>query len=363
MQTRTRRPFPAMVDRPARDHRRARAGARRVRQQLEERLVAERSSCDVELGHAAARLLPERHARARRSSASQNGIVRRQARPNVKLELKTFNSGTEATTALLAGAIDASFVGPNPAINAYQKTNGGIRIVAGTASGGAVPRREAEHQQRGRPQGQEDRDAAARQHPGRRAAHVVEQERPARDQGRRRRHDRPRGQLGHAHRVRVGRDRRRVGARAVGDAGSSTEGGGKILVNEATLWPEGQVRHHAADGDEGASSTRTPTSSRTSSAGSPTRSTSSRRTRRRRRTLVGRRHRQGDRQAAEAEHHRRVVRAHHVHARPDRVVAADRRRQRQGARLPEVERPRQDLRPHPAEQGPAGAGTAAQSSS
>jgi NitT/TauT family transport system substrate-binding protein len=57
--------------------------------------------------------------------------------PNVKLELKTFNSGTEATTALLAGAIDASFVGPSPAINAYQKTNGDIRIVAGTASGGA----------------------------------------------------------------------------------------------------------------------------------------------------------------------------------------------------------------------------------
>jgi NitT/TauT family transport system substrate-binding protein len=68
---------------------------------------------------------------------AQSGSFAAKLGPNVKLELKTFNSGTEATTALLAGAIDASFVGPNPAINAYQKTGGGIRIVAGTASGGA----------------------------------------------------------------------------------------------------------------------------------------------------------------------------------------------------------------------------------
>jgi NitT/TauT family transport system substrate-binding protein len=68
---------------------------------------------------------------------AQSGSFASKLGANVKLELKTFNSGTEATTALLAGAIDASFVGPNPAINAYQKTNGGIRIVAGTASGGA----------------------------------------------------------------------------------------------------------------------------------------------------------------------------------------------------------------------------------
>ena len=67
----------------------------------------------------------------------QNGTFASKLGPNVKLELKTFNAGNEAATALLAGAIDASFVGPNPAINAYQKTNGDIRIVAGTASGGA----------------------------------------------------------------------------------------------------------------------------------------------------------------------------------------------------------------------------------
>jgi NitT/TauT family transport system substrate-binding protein len=69
--------------------------------------------------------------------AVQNGTFQSKLGSNVKLDLKTFNSGTEATTALISGAIDASFVGPNPAINAFQKTKGGIRIVAGTASGGA----------------------------------------------------------------------------------------------------------------------------------------------------------------------------------------------------------------------------------
>jgi NitT/TauT family transport system substrate-binding protein len=54
------------------------------------------------------------------------------------LETKTFNAGPEATEALLSGAIDATYVGPNPAINAYQKSGGeAIRIVAGSTSGGA----------------------------------------------------------------------------------------------------------------------------------------------------------------------------------------------------------------------------------
>jgi NitT/TauT family transport system substrate-binding protein len=54
------------------------------------------------------------------------------------LETKTFNAGPEATEALLAGAIDATFIGPNPAINAYQKSGGeAIRIVSGSTSGGA----------------------------------------------------------------------------------------------------------------------------------------------------------------------------------------------------------------------------------
>jgi NitT/TauT family transport system substrate-binding protein len=55
-----------------------------------------------------------------------------------KLETSTFNAGPEAIDALFADSIDAAFVGPNPAINAFQKSNGAaIRIVAGSTSGGA----------------------------------------------------------------------------------------------------------------------------------------------------------------------------------------------------------------------------------
>src|ERR1700749_2184348 len=49
-----------------------------------------------------------------------------------------FSTGTEETTALLAGQLDVAYVGPNPAINAWQKSNGSaIKIISGAASGGA----------------------------------------------------------------------------------------------------------------------------------------------------------------------------------------------------------------------------------
>lgn len=54
------------------------------------------------------------------------------------IEWKAFNAGPTAMEALLAGAIDLSYVGPNPAINAYVRSQGeALRIVAGAASGGA----------------------------------------------------------------------------------------------------------------------------------------------------------------------------------------------------------------------------------
>ncbi|MEY2476574.1 MAG: sulfonate transport system substrate-binding protein [Actinomycetota bacterium] len=55
-----------------------------------------------------------------------------------KLEVKTFNAGPEATEALLSEAIDATYIGPNPAINAFVKTKGGIKIISGATSGGAA---------------------------------------------------------------------------------------------------------------------------------------------------------------------------------------------------------------------------------
>jgi NitT/TauT family transport system substrate-binding protein len=56
----------------------------------------------------------------------------------VELETETFNAGPEAVEALFAGALDATFIGPNPAINAYAQSHGrAIRIVSGATSGGA----------------------------------------------------------------------------------------------------------------------------------------------------------------------------------------------------------------------------------
>jgi NitT/TauT family transport system substrate-binding protein len=54
------------------------------------------------------------------------------------LKATAFSAGTEETTAILSGQLDAAYVGPNPAINAWQKSDGkAIKIVSGAATGGA----------------------------------------------------------------------------------------------------------------------------------------------------------------------------------------------------------------------------------
>src|SRR5215475_1581481 len=68
----------------------------------------------------------------------EKGWFAKQLGKNVTLKTTVFSSGTEETTAILAGQLDAAYVGPNPAINAWQKSNGtAIKIVSGAASGGA----------------------------------------------------------------------------------------------------------------------------------------------------------------------------------------------------------------------------------
>jgi NitT/TauT family transport system substrate-binding protein len=52
------------------------------------------------------------------------------------LKATAFSSGTEETTAILAGQLDAAYVGPNPAIEAWQKAQN-IQIISGAATGGA----------------------------------------------------------------------------------------------------------------------------------------------------------------------------------------------------------------------------------
>jgi NitT/TauT family transport system substrate-binding protein len=54
------------------------------------------------------------------------------------LKPTAFSTGTQETTAILAGQLDAAYVGPNPAINAWQKSSGtAIKVVSGAATGGA----------------------------------------------------------------------------------------------------------------------------------------------------------------------------------------------------------------------------------
>jgi sulfonate transport system substrate-binding protein len=52
------------------------------------------------------------------------------------LKATAFSSGTEETTAILSGQLDAAYVGPNPAITAWQKASN-IQIISGAATGGA----------------------------------------------------------------------------------------------------------------------------------------------------------------------------------------------------------------------------------
>ena len=54
------------------------------------------------------------------------------------LETKSFNAGPAAVEALFGDALDITYIGPNPSINAYQKSKGeAVRIVSGSTSGGA----------------------------------------------------------------------------------------------------------------------------------------------------------------------------------------------------------------------------------
>ena len=67
----------------------------------------------------------------------EKGIFADKLGAGLKLQTKQFNAGGSAIEALFSGAIDATYIGPSPAINAWAKSNGkAVKIVAGAASGG-----------------------------------------------------------------------------------------------------------------------------------------------------------------------------------------------------------------------------------
>jgi NitT/TauT family transport system substrate-binding protein len=68
----------------------------------------------------------------------ERGIFAEKLGSGVTLEPHTFNAGPDVVEAIFSGALDASYIGPNPAINAFVRSNGeAIRIISGATSGGA----------------------------------------------------------------------------------------------------------------------------------------------------------------------------------------------------------------------------------
>jgi NitT/TauT family transport system substrate-binding protein len=71
--------------------------------------------------------------------ALEQGLFGEALGPGVTLETHVFNAGPEAVEALFSEALDVTYIGPNPAINAFAQSGGeAIRIVAGATSGGAA---------------------------------------------------------------------------------------------------------------------------------------------------------------------------------------------------------------------------------
>ncbi|MFT3914064.1 MAG: ABC transporter substrate-binding protein [Anaeromyxobacteraceae bacterium] len=156
------------------------------------------------------------------------------------LEVKMFNAGPAEMEALLAGELDVAYVGPGPAIVAHLRSRGeALRVVAGAASGGAslVVRSDvkAPEDLRGRrvatPQLGNTQDVALRTWLGARGLTV--------------------GRGAGAVEVTPIANSDALGLFARGDLGGAwvpepwaarllAEAGGRILVDERTLWPEGR---------------------------------------------------------------------------------------------------------------------------
>lgn len=56
---------------------------------------------------------------------------------NATLKTQQFDSGSDTIDALLGGSLDATYIGPSPALTAYVQSHGDVRIVSGATQGGA----------------------------------------------------------------------------------------------------------------------------------------------------------------------------------------------------------------------------------
>jgi len=59
--------------------------------------------------------------------------------PGVKIEWYVYNAGPSAMEAIFARSLDLTYVGPNPALNAYARSRGSeVRVIAGAVNGGSA---------------------------------------------------------------------------------------------------------------------------------------------------------------------------------------------------------------------------------
>lgn len=73
------------------------------------------------------------------STREKHGWFEQRLGPDVTIQWYPFNAGPSAMEAVFAGSIDLTYVGPNPALNAYIRSQGDeIRVLAGAALGGAA---------------------------------------------------------------------------------------------------------------------------------------------------------------------------------------------------------------------------------
>ena len=57
--------------------------------------------------------------------------------PGISIKWHPFNAGPSAMESLFAKAIDISYVGPNPVLNVFVKSRGGVAVISGAVRGGA----------------------------------------------------------------------------------------------------------------------------------------------------------------------------------------------------------------------------------
>lgn len=73
------------------------------------------------------------------TTREKHGWFEERLGPEVTIQWYPFNAGPSAMEAIFAGSIDLTYVGPNPALNAYIRSRGDeIRVLAGAAEGGAA---------------------------------------------------------------------------------------------------------------------------------------------------------------------------------------------------------------------------------